>query len=212
MAAGSPLLLVDSAELPMLEPNEFYDSAVLLYGPHLDATTLRATGPRVTGPSGEVRVKAAELALVSGDGLLRSVRRTYAATTALAVLLALVALVLELLLSAQDRGRTASRLRTLGLPTRGIAALNVLELLPMALAAVAGGLALGLVLPGILGPTLTLQEFTGGPGAPALHTDYALTAGLGLGLAALVAAAVAAQTWAGRRRGLGAVLRLGDAV
>ncbi|UWE11712.1 FtsX-like permease family protein [Actinacidiphila bryophytorum] len=212
VAAGSPLLLVDSAELPMLEPNEFYDSAVLLYGPHLDATTLRATGPRVTGPSGEVRVKAAELALVSGDGLLRSVRRTYAATTALAVLLALVALVLELLLSAQDRGRTASRLRTLGLPTRGIAALNVLELLPMALAAVAGGLALGLVLPGILGPTLTLQEFTGGPGAPALHTDYALTAGLGLGLAALVAAAVAAQTWAGRRRGLGAVLRLGDAV
>ncbi|NUS13859.1 MAG: hypothetical protein HOY69_21040, partial [Streptomyces sp.] len=76
----------------------------------------------------------------------------------------------------------------------------------------AGGVALGLLRPGILGPALTLREFTGGPTAPALHTDYALTAGLGVGLAALVAAAVAIETWAGRRRGLGAVLRLGEAV
>ncbi|WP_327288292.1 FtsX-like permease family protein [Streptomyces sp. NBC_01198] len=212
VAAGSPLLLVDSAELTMLEADEFHDSAVLFYGPRLDTASLRAAGPRVTGPSGEVRVKATAMALAADDGLLRSVRRTYATTTALSVLLALVALVLELLLSSRDRGRTASRLRTLGLPTRGIAAMNVLELLPMVLAAVAGGVALGLVLPGILGPTLTLREFTGGPGAPALHDDHALTAGLGLGLAALVAAAVAAETWAGRRRGLGAVLRLGDAV
>lgn len=212
VAAGSPLLLVDSAELAMLDPHEFYDSAVLLYGPRLDTASLRSAGQRITGPSGEVRIRAAELALASHDGLLRGVRRAYASTTALAVLFALVALVLELLLSARDRGRTASRLRTLGLPTRGIAAMNVLELLPMALAAVAGGVALGLLLPGILGPTLTLREFTGGPGAPALHTDYALTAGLGLGFAALIAAAVAAETWAGRRRGLGTVLRLGDAV
>ncbi|WP_329173874.1 FtsX-like permease family protein [Streptomyces sp. NBC_01477] len=212
VAADSPLLLVDSAELTMLGVTEFFDSAVLLYGPHLDAASLRAAGPRITGAAGEVRIKAAELALASHDGLLRGVRRAYAATAVLAVLFALVALVLELLLSSRDRGRTASRLRTLGLPTRGIAAMNVLELLPMALAAVAGGVALGLVLPGILGPTLTLREFTGGPAAPALHTDYVLTAGLGLGLAALIAAAVAAETWAGRRRGLGAVLRLGDAV
>ncbi|WP_159011639.1 hypothetical protein [Streptomyces sp. NRRL F-5123] len=212
VATDSPLLLVDSAELRMLDESEYDTAAVLLYGPHLNGDALRATGPRVAGPSGQVRIKADELSLAADDGLLRGVRRTYATATALAVLLALVALVLELLLSAGDRGRTASRLRTLGLPTRGIAALDLLELLPMALAAVAGGVALGLLLPGILGPALTLREFTGGPAAPALHTDYALTAGLGVGLAALVAAAVAVETWAGRRRGLGAVLRLGDAV
>ncbi|NJP45223.1 FtsX-like permease family protein [Actinacidiphila epipremni] len=212
VATGSPLLLVDAGALAMLKASEFSDAAVLLYGPHLDADELRATAPRLTGPTGQVRVKAAELALASHDGLLRGVRRTYAAGTGLAVLLALLALLLDLLLSARDRGRTASRLRTLGLPTRGIAALNVLELLPVALAAVAGGVTLGLLLPGILGPALTLREFTGGPAAPALHTDYALTAALGAGLAALVAAAVALETWAGRRRGLGAVLRLGEAV
>jgi putative ABC transport system permease protein len=212
VAARSPLLLVDAAELRMLAPSEYDTAAVLLFGPHLDGDALRAAGPRVAGPSGQVRVRADELALAEHDGLLRGVRRTYAAATALAVLFALAALVLELLLSAADRGRTASRLRTLGLPTRGIAALDLLELLPMALAAAAGGVALGLLLPGILGPTLTLREFTGGPAAPALHTDYALTAALGAGLAALVAAAVAAETWVGRRRGLGAVLRLGEAV
>lgn len=211
-ASGSPLLLVDAAALRVLDPSEFNETAVLLFGPHLDGDALRTTGPRIAGPSGQVRIKADEVALAANDGLLRGVRRTYAAAAALSVLLALVALVLELLLSSGDRGRTASRLRTLGLPTRGIAALDLLELLPMALAAAAGGVALGLLLPGILGPALTLREFTGGPAAPALHTDYALTAGLGLGLAALVAAAVAAETWAGRRRGLGAVLRLGESV
>jgi putative ABC transport system permease protein len=212
VAARSPVLLVDAAELRMLAASEYDNAAVLLYGPHLDGDALRIVGPRVAGPAGQVRVKADEVALAAHDGLLRGVRRTYAAATALSVLLALVALVLELLLSSGDRGRTASRLRTLGLPTRGIAALDLLELLPMALAAAAGGVALGLLLPGILGPALTLREFTGGPTAPALHTDYALTAGLGVGLAALVAAAVAAETWAGRRRGLGAVLRLGESV
>ncbi|CAG7654236.1 Putative ABC transport system permease protein [Actinacidiphila bryophytorum] len=212
VAAGSPLLLVDAAELRMLGPDEYDNAAVLLYGPHLDGDVLRTEGARIAGPSGQVRIKADELSLAAHDGLLRGVRRTYAAATALAVLFALMALLLELLLSARDRGRTASRLRTLGLPTRSIAALDVLELTPMTLAAAAGGVALGLLLPSVLGPALTLREFTGGPAAPALHTDYALTAGLGVGLVALVTAAVAAETWAGRRRGLGTVLRLGDSV
>lgn len=212
VAASSPLLLMDAAALRVLDPSEYDNAAVLLYGPHLNGDELRRTAPRIAGPSGQVRVKAAELSLAAHDGLLRGVRRTYAAGTALAVLFALVALVLELLLSSRDRGRTASRLRTLGLPTRGLAALDLLELLPMALAAAAGGVALGLLLPGILGPALTLREFTGGPGRPAVHTDYALTAALGAGLTALVAAAVAIETRAARRRGLGRVLRLGDAV
>ncbi len=49
----------------------------------------------MTGAAGEVGIKAAELALASHDALLRGVRRAYAATTALAVLFALVALVRE---------------------------------------------------------------------------------------------------------------------
>ncbi|WP_433893254.1 FtsX-like permease family protein [Streptomyces sp. CA-111067] len=212
LAANSPLVLADASALSVLPQHDIDNSAVLLYGRHVQAGAVRAVGAAVAGPTGEVRIRSEALAAADQDGLLHGVRKTFATSTALAVLLALLALVLELLLSARDRGRTASRLRTLGLPTRGIAALNMLELLPMVLAAVAGGLALGLALPGILGPTLTLREFTGGPAAPAARTDYLLTAGLGFGLAALVAAAVATETWAGRRRGLGTVLRLGDTV
>ncbi|MFG2523399.1 hypothetical protein [Streptomyces sp. NPDC048527] len=73
----------------------------------------------------------------------------------------------------------------------------------------AGGTVLGLVLPGLLGPTLDLREFTGGPAAPAPHTDVLLTAALGVGLGVLVAVAAGVETLIGRRRGLGAVLRVG---
>ena len=100
LTARSPLLLVDSAELGMLDPGEYEQAAVLLYGPHLNGDEVRSTGPRIAGPAAEIRVRAAEVALADHDGLLRAVRRTYAAATVLAVLLALVALVLELLLSA----------------------------------------------------------------------------------------------------------------
>ncbi|MFI1097704.1 hypothetical protein [Streptomyces sp. NPDC020917] len=207
-----PMLVLDAAAASVLTARDTDYAQVLLYGPHLDAAALHVAAARVAGPTGQLLLRSEELDAARHDGLLRGVQRVYAAGTAVAVLLALLALVLELLMTAQDRGRTASRLRTLGLPTRGIAVLDALELLPMALAAAAGGVALGLATPAVLGPALTLRRFTGGPQAPPLHTDYLLTAALGAGLAALVAAAVAAETWLGRRRGLGTVLRLGDPV
>jgi putative ABC transport system permease protein len=209
-APRRPLLVVDAAAAAHLTAHDTDFAQVLLYGPDLDAAALHVAAARVAGPTGQLVLRSEELAAAGHDGLLHGVQRVFAACTAAAVLLALLALVLELLMTAQDRGRTASRLRTLGLPTRGVAVLNAVELLPLALAATAGGVALGLAMPVILGPALTLRRFTGGPAAPPLHTDYLLTAALGLGLAALVAAAVAGETWLGRRRGLGAVLRLGD--
>ncbi|WP_177226054.1 FtsX-like permease family protein [Actinacidiphila rubida] len=209
-AAPLPMLMLDAAAAAVLTRHDTDYSQVLLYGPRLDAAALHVAAARVTGPTGELVLRDEELAAAGHDGLLSGVRRVYAAGTALSVLLALLALVLELLTTARERGRTASRLRTLGLPTRSLAALEALELLPMALAAVAGGVAVGLATPTVLGPALTLRRFTGGPQAPPLHTDYLLTAALGAGLAALVVATVAAETWLGRRRGLGAVLRLGD--
>ena len=205
-----PMLVLDAAAAAVLTARDTDYAQVLLYGRHLDAAALHVAAARVTGPTGQLLLRSEELDAAGHDGLLRGVQRVYAAGTAVTVLLALLALALELLMTAGDRGRTASRLRTLGLPTRGIAVLNALELLPMALAAAAGGVALGLATPAVLGPALTLRRFTGGPQAPPLHTDYLLTAALGAGLAALVAATVAAETWLGRRRGLGAVLRLGD--
>ncbi|GGV46571.1 membrane protein [Streptomyces longisporoflavus] len=205
------LLLTDNRDLEGFDAGEFEESALLLYGPHLDVSELRSVVPR-TAPgtaTGELRVRAEEQAEADDDGLTAALTTAYTACTALAVLLALLALVLELLLSAPARGSTAARLRTLGLDARATAGLHLLQLLPLVLAAVAGGVALGLTLPQLLGPALDLREFTGGPAAPAPRTDALFTAALAAGTVVLMAAAVGAETWLGRRRGLGAVLRMG---
>jgi putative ABC transport system permease protein len=207
--ARDHLLLADNRDLKAFGASEFEESVLLLYGP--DVTELRSVVPR-TAPgaaTGELRIRAEEQAEADEDGLIAALTVAHTACTALAVLLALLALVLELLLSAPARAITAARLRTLGLGSRATAGLHLLQLLPLVLAAVAGGVALGLTLPGLLGPALDLREFTGGPTEPALRTDVLFTAVLAAGTFALVAVAVGAETWLGRRRGLGAVLRLG---
>ncbi|MFD0549848.1 hypothetical protein ACFQ0X_12065 [Streptomyces rectiviolaceus] len=209
--ARDHLLLADNQDLKAFGASEFEESALLLYGPQLDVRELRSVVPR-TAPgatTGELRIRAEEQAEADDDGLIAALTAAHTACTALAVLLALLALVLELLLSAPARGDAAARLRTLGLGGRATAGLHLLQLLPLVLTAVAGGVVLGLTLPGLLGPALDLREFTGGPTAPALRTDPLFTAALAAGTVALVAVAVGVETWLGRRRGLGAVLRLG---
>ncbi|MFD6285444.1 FtsX-like permease family protein [Streptomyces sp. NPDC060205] len=209
--ARERMLLTDNRDLAAIGASDFEGTSLLLYGPRLDVAALRSLVPRATGDSalGELRIRSEEQADAAADGMIDVLRTAHTACTALAVLLALLALVLELLLSAPARGRTTAYLRTLGLGDRATSGLHLLQLLPMVLAAVTGGIALGLALPALLGPALDLREFTGGPAAPTPHPDLLLTAALGAGLGALVLAAVGVETWIGRRRGLGAVLRLG---
>ncbi|MEU8891861.1 FtsX-like permease family protein [Streptomyces sp. NPDC048442] len=209
--SDAPLLLADEAALAALGPPTVHRAALLLYGPRIDARALRYLVPRAeTSAVGTLRILADEEAAVGGDGVLSAVTTAYRLCTAVTVLLALFALVLDLLLSAPERGRTAARLRTMGLGDRATGALHLLQLLPMVLAAAVGGGALGLLLPGLLGPALDLRSFAGGPFAPALRTDYAAFAALGGGFLLLVAAAVAVETAMARRRRLTAVLRLGE--
>jgi putative ABC transport system permease protein len=205
------LLLADNRDLTAIGASDYEGSSLLLYGPHLDVQTLRSLVPRAGHDTavGELRIRSEEEADAAADGMISVLRAAHTTCTALAVLLALLALVLELLLSAEARGRTTAYLRTLGLGGRATTGLHFLQLLPMVVAAVAGGTALGLTLPALLGPALDLREFTGGPAAPTPHPDLLLTAALGAGLGMLVVVAVGVETWIGRRRGLGAVLRLG---
>lgn len=205
------LLLADNRDLTAIGASDYEGSSLLLYGPHLDVQALRSLVPRAGHDTavGELRIRSEEEADAAADGMISVLRAAHTTCTALAVLLALLALVLELLLSAEARGRTTAYLRTLGLGGRATSGLHLLQLLPMVVAAVVGGTALGLTLPALLGPALDLREFTGGPAAPTPHPDLLLTAALGAGLGMLVVVAVGVETWIGRRRGLGAVLRLG---
>ncbi|MBD0672442.1 hypothetical protein [Streptomyces sp. CBMA156] len=217
-----PLLLLGGRSGQQLPAQNRHASAVLFYpvagGPPLDPAAVRAGAAAQLAPGGdtwgsvEFRDPATELDLLRGDGLVRSVGLAFQVTTGIGLLLALGAFALDLLLSATERARTSSYLRTLGTGSRAVFGLQVLQLLPVLLAAAAGGTALGLLLPGALGPALRLRALTGGPFEPATHIDWTITVGLGLAVAVLVSAAAALEAAISRRRGLGAVLRLGEAL
>ncbi|WP_326798955.1 hypothetical protein OG946_29260 [Streptomyces sp. NBC_01808] len=214
--ADRPLLLADTAALAAADRERAADTprgtaAVLYYGTATPAA-LRAAAPG-TGygsPYGELLITAEERAADRDDGVLGAIRGAHAVCAALAAALALLTLLVELLLSAPERARTTAYLRLLGLGRRGATALGVLQLAPLALAAAAGGLVLGLALPAALGPALDLQALTGGPTAPSRHPDLLLTAALTLGLLALVAAAAAADAVTTRRTRRLTALRVGE--
>jgi putative ABC transport system permease protein len=209
--AGTPVLIA-GATADRLIPSQPADTTVLLLagagpGPAAPAV-LRSTAVRALGPLARVRVRAEELSALRADGLTRGLGTVYTAASALAALSGLLALALELALTAQERGRTTSFLRTLGLGGRESGALHFLQLLPPAVASAVGGTLLGLLEPRLLAGTLDLRQFTGGPAEPALRTDYPLVLALVAAVTALVLAAAATETVLARRRRLGAVLRL----
>ncbi|MFF8773114.1 hypothetical protein [Kitasatospora sp. NPDC015120] len=203
-------------------PAQTDPSAVLLHpaagGPAVDPAAVRAAAVTRLAPGGaagaqvELRDYSSELAALDADGLARSLDLAFRVTTVLGLLLGLSAFALDLLLTAGERARTTSCLRTLGTGGRAVFALHLLQLLPLVLAAALGGIAFGLLLPSVLGPGLRLGAVTGGPFEPATHIDWAVTAGLGVALAVLMTTAAALEAAIARRRGLGAVLRLGEAL
>ena len=213
IAPGTPLLITTSAIEPVL-PDQSSGSTVVLLdaapGRPAAASALRTAGVRALGPLAQVRVRSDLLTALRQDGLTRGVGTVYTGCTALAVLFGLLAVALELVLTSAERGRTTSYLRTLGLGSRPAAALHLLQLVPLAVAAAVGGVLLGLLEPRLMGGSLNLRQFTGGPVQPVLRTDYRLTLALGAGLALLVLGAAVVETAVARRRRLGAVLRLGQ--
>ena len=134
---------------------------------------------------------------------------TFTAGAAGAAVLALLAVALSVLADAPGRGRTLSRLRTMGLSTRQGRRLLVYELVPLiGVAVLAGGL-VGVALPGLLGPALGLDAFTAGLPAGTRVSPWLPAAALLLVVAAL-AVAVTVETLVNRRMRLGEVLRLGE--
>ncbi|MFI7706999.1 FtsX-like permease family protein [Nonomuraea sp. NPDC049480] len=150
------------------------------------------------------------LAAIREDPLTGTVRSTLIVVTVALGLYALVAVVLSLVVGGADRARAVSFLRTLGLSDRQARRLTVLEVLPMILVTALAGLGLGLGLPSALGPGVDLSAYAGdlpvGDYSPDLLTPGAMAAGLTV----VAVLGAYAHTAIGRRRSLGAALRVGD--
>jgi hypothetical protein len=211
IAAGTPLLIT-TADAGRVLPQQPSGSTVLLLKGDSPAATgpaaLRSAAARSLGPLARIRVRSETLNTLRADGLTRGLGTIYTVTSILAALSGLLALALELTLTSDERGRTTSFLRTLGLGGKEAGALHFLQLLPLAVVSAVGGTLLGLLEPRLMAGTLDLRQFTGGPAQPALRTDYSLTLILVAGVTALILTAAATETALARRRRLGAVLRL----
>ena len=85
-----------------------------------------------------------------------------------------------------------------------------LKIVPLAVAALGTGLALGLATPWLLAPAIDLRPFTGSDLASPLTVDALSVASLAAGFVAVVGVAVLLVTAANRRRVLGSVLRVGE--
>jgi putative ABC transport system permease protein len=115
-----------------------------------------------------------------------------------------------LMLSAAARARAPPFLRTLGLTRSQAVGLMVVEQVPGVVVALVAGVGLGIAVAALSEPGLDLKAFTGATIPVVLRVDWPAVILIGLGLAAVVAVAVALTALLNRRRNLGTALRVGE--
>ncbi|MFB7742416.1 FtsX-like permease family protein [Streptomyces sp. NPDC056132] len=205
----SDFLLLDTAGL-----GAKYATVLLVGGTSLDGKALReaAAGAHVSvALRSEVRQEYADSPLQTGAG------RIYTAAVAAGAGLAALALLLSLLRGAPERSALLARLRTMGLTRRQGRSLLVLEALPSALLAGAGGALTGWASIALLAPGIDLAGLalanTGGlaPVGAELRADPMSLALPAVCVVLLAAGVAAAQAWWSGRRGTITELRAGDA-
>ncbi|MEO3868339.1 FtsX-like permease family protein [Nonomuraea sp. B12E4] len=190
--------------LPLRVQVRPYVNTLLISG---DASTAEL---RRLVPGAMVASQAEIFDAIRDDPMTSTVRWTLLVVTAALAGYALVAVVLALVVGAAERARAVSFLRTLGLSERQAQRLTVLEILPMILVTALVGLGLGLLLPVALGPGVDLSSYAGGLPVGDYSLDLLTPSALAAGLAAVAVLGAYTHTAIGRRRNLGAVLRVGD--
>ncbi|UZN04362.1 FtsX-like permease family protein [Cellulomonas sp. S1-8] len=181
----------------------------------------------VGGPGAVEAVEAADIAPAGSSGVTVTTRDgwwrawsqaplTSALTTlflaAVGVLagLAVLALVLVVVATARERGRTLSALRTLGLDASTARWATLGELAPLVLGGLVGGVVIGLGVPVLIGDALGLQLLTAEPGGATVDLTWWPVAAAVAALVVALAVAVAVEQAVRRRDRLGEVLRVGE--
>ncbi|MGM0356031.1 FtsX-like permease family protein [Streptomyces sp. ECR3] len=204
---GTEFLVVDRSGLPSAATRP---TTLLVTGSDLDATALR----RAAGGSPGVTVRAQERAAYAHSPLQTGAEHLYTAAVAAGAGYALLALLLALVRAAPERVALLARLRTMGLTRAQGRRLLILESLPQALLAAAGGTLTGwaavrLLSPGIDLTTLALAT-PGAAGVGHLRTDPVSLLLPALAVLLLTVAVAAVQAWVTGRRGSVRELRVGE--
>ncbi|MFC7489314.1 MULTISPECIES: FtsX-like permease family protein [unclassified Knoellia] len=178
------------AKLPRARPNTAYvkasakaSAALLAQGTDDRA----AIGGLVTGVvSAQSLVESA-----AGRALPSFVTSSYAVAAALAGLLTFLTTVLLLVAGRPERRTLILRLRAMGVPRRAEAGLLAVEVLPLLVAAVLVGAAVGIAVPPLVSGAIDLEGYTGGP-RPELSPSWVVggLAALGAFLLAVLALAI----------------------
>ncbi|MFE7171486.1 FtsX-like permease family protein [Streptomyces sp. NPDC057616] len=205
---GDNFLVVDRAGL---HGPASRTTALLLTGGHLDARALRGTAPA----SADVQLRSEERAGYVDSPLQSGAERVYTAAVAAGAGYAVLALLLSLLRTAPERTALLARLRTMGLTRPQSRRLLVLESLPQAALAAAGGALTGwatirLLSPGVDLATIALATAQSPTREAALHTDALSLAVPATAIVLLTVGVSAVQAWWTGRRGAVAELRAGD--
>lgn len=125
-------------------------TTLFVKGEGLDAARLSAAA------GGRVVVREQVLSELADAPLAATVQLVFRGSIAAFALYALVAVVLALVTNAADRARALSPLRTLGLSAGQARRLTLLEVSPLLVLTTLAGIALGLALVPLLGPSVTL--------------------------------------------------------
>ncbi|MYT33588.1 MULTISPECIES: hypothetical protein [unclassified Streptomyces] len=160
---GGDFVVVDARSVARLHPDTYADpatapSVVLLSGPSLDPTALRATIRAHTPASLPTRLtlRSTTRARFADSPLQQGAERLYTAAVVAGAGFALLALLLSHLQTAPERTRLLTGLRALGLPAPQARRLLVLEALPQTLLATLGGALTGAATLHLLGPATDL--------------------------------------------------------
>ncbi|MER5474695.1 ABC transporter permease [Streptomyces sp. NPDC002685] len=201
-------LVVDRAGLA---PRAARPTALLVTGGHLDGGALR----KAAGTGVDVRLRAEERARYVDSPLQSGAERIYTAAVAAGAGYALLALLLTLVRAAPERAALLARLRTMGLTRAQGRHLLVLESLPQALLAAAGGALTGwaairLLSPGIDLTAIALSAHSAPAGTARLRADALSLLLPSATVLALATGIAAAQAWWTGRRGSVRELRAGD--
>ncbi|WP_229885736.1 ABC transporter permease [Streptomyces griseoflavus] len=206
---GQDFLVVDRSGVP---EGSARPTALLVTGDRPDGSALR----EAAGGTARVHLRAEEHARYSDSPLRSGAERVYAAAVAAGAGYAVLALLLTLLRAAPERAALLARLRTMGLTRAQGRRLLVLESLPQALLAAAGGTvtawaAIRLLSPGVDLTTIAVSASSSPAGRAVLRTDPVSLLVPALAVLALAVGIAAAQAWWSGRRGSVRELRAGDA-